>query len=313
MLEMFEILPRGTSIDFLAKRWFFFILSILLVFAGVVRWASLGDARYGTDFLGGSEFVIELTAELNKEKSLGAEEIRAAFGSKGMSEVTVQAFEAASRQFSLRLPSENEAATRLSVQDALRAAFGENYTIVRSDYVGPTVGKELRIKAILAVALGLLAMLVYVTLRFELAFAVGAVVAIFHDVLVSLGIYLWAGYPITMATIAGALTIVGYSINDTIVVFDRIREDIESGNAQPRTLVSVMNSGINATLSRTILTSLLTLLSCLALYLFGGGAISDLSFFLCVGVVVGGYSTIYIASPVVLAWHRFRGGGEFVQ
>ncbi len=309
---MFEILPRDTSIDFLAKRRFFFILSILLILAGVARWISLGDAKYGTDFLGGSEFVIELSAEVGKGEAQGADEIRAALGSRGMNEVSVQAFEAASRQFSLRLPSENEASTRLSVQDALRASFGENFTIVRSDFVGPTVGRELRIKAIIAVALGLLAMLVYVTLRFELAFAVGAVVAIFHDVLVSLGIYLWAGYPVTMATIAGALTIVGYSINDTIVVFDRIREDIEVGNTQPRTLVSVMNSGINNTLSRTILTSLLTLLSCLALYLFGGGAISDLSFFLCVGVVVGGYSTIYIASPVVLAWHRFRGGAELV-
>lgn len=302
---MLHLFPRGTSIDFLGKRHVFFLISLALVVLGCVRWGMLGQEKYGTDFRGGSEFVVELKGDKD------AEALRAALQTAKVDSATVQAFELASRQFSIRVPGVDEAGTKDQVEAALKSGLGEEFVIVRTDFVGPTIGSELRTKAAIAVALGLLAMLAYVTVRFELAFAVGAVVAVLHDVVVSLGLYLWAGFPLTMASIAGALTIVGYSINDTIVVFDRMREDILKG--EEPSLTKIMNNGINATLSRTILTSLLTFFSCLALYLFGGGAISDLSFYLCVGVVVGSYSTIYIASPVVLAWHKFRGGSEMLS
>ncbi len=223
--------------------------------------------------------------------------------------VIVQSFELGSNEFSLRLGgAEDPKAVKEKVSTALKASYQDKFEILKTDFVGPTVGKELRRKALIACLIGLVGILLYVGFRFEASFAVGAVVALFHDVIIAMGIVLAAGHEVSMGTLAVALTIVGYSVNDTIIIFDRIREEILK--RKDFELIPLFNEAISCTLSRTIITSILTLFSALALYLLGGGPIEDISLFLVVGIVVGTYSSIFIASPLVLAWEWVRGPGK---
>ncbi|MCS7182225.1 MAG: protein translocase subunit SecF [Thermoanaerobaculum sp.] len=178
-----------------------------------------------------------------------------------------------------------------------RAQFGE-FTVLAAEAVGPLVGKDLRKKAIQAVIFSLLGMMVYIWARFRLPYSIGAVAALFHDVLITLGALSVSGREINLPTVAALLTLVGYSVNDTVVIFDRIRERLKLERGKP--LVDIMNRAINQTLSRTVITSGLTLLVVIALYLFGGDVINTFAFVLLVGIVVGTYSSIYIASPVAL-------------
>ncbi|MGC8917158.1 MAG: protein translocase subunit SecF [Thermoanaerobaculum sp.] len=175
--------------------------------------------------------------------------------------------------------------------------FGE-FAVLAADAVGPLVGKDLRNKATQAVAFSLLGMLVYIWFRFHLPYGIGAVVALFHDVLITLGALSLTQREINLPTVAALLTLVGYSVNDTVVIFDRIRERLKLERGKP--LVDVMDRAINQTLSRTVITSGLTLLVVIALYLFGGDVINTFAFVLLVGIIVGTYSSIYIASPVAL-------------
>jgi preprotein translocase subunit SecF len=302
---MKQLIRENTSIDFVGKSWPLIAVSFLLVIASVALWFVRGESKFGIDFLGGHEIVVEFNGDVTSDA------VRAALATAGVSNPSVQAFEATSNQYSIRLLGEGSSdSVRDSITNALSPQFTEGFTVVRTDFVGPTVGKELRRSALFAVCFGLLGMLIYVAFRFELAFGIGAVVAILHDVIISTGAYIFFDHSINMETLAGALTIVGYSINDTIIIFDRIREEILRNEGDPLTVI--VNRSINSTLSRTIITSLLTLFSAVALYLVGGGAISNLSFFLCIGVVAGTYSTIFIASPIMIAWHKFRGGTEQV-
>ena len=301
---MRQLIPRNLAINFLSKAKYFAVLSVLAIIGSLVIWFMKEDSKYGIDFLGGHELIVGF------DKSIGAEEVRSLFSEK---KALVQSFEATSNQFSLSFESDQEGK---KIRDEVETVLSDyavktknQGTIVKADFVGPTVGKELRRKALYAVLFGLIGMLLYVAIRFEFAFGIGAVAAIAHDVIISFGIYLLCGYEIGMATLAAALTIVGYSINDTIIIFDRVREEIiEKRDSEG--LSSIVNRCINSTLSRTLITSLLTFFSTLSLYLIGGGAIKDMSFFLCIGVIAGTYSTIYVASPVTIAWHKFRGGTE---
>lgn len=302
-----EFITKKLHFDFIGKWPIAVLLSIALTIGSIWVWYDLKEAKYGVDFRGGHDIVVKVTGEANSET------IRKALESQDLPEAIVQSFESGSGQYSIRLGGEKAEGTaqvdnakivRTKVQDALTKAFGDKVEILKTDYVGPTVGKELRTKALLATIVGLLGILIYLTVRFEFAFAFGAVVAVFHDVFISTGIYLFSGYQINMGTIAAALTIVGYSVHDTIVIFDRVREEIFK--RKDFNLSELMNEAINATLSRTIITTLLTLFSVVALLLLGGGSISDLSFYLFVGIVCGTYSTVYIASPVVLAWDYMR-------
>ena len=177
------------------------------------------------------------------------------------------------------------------------ARFGA-FSILAADSVGPAVGKDLRTKASYAVGFSLLGMLVYIWVRFQLQYGIGALVATFHDTLIALGVLSLTGREIDIPTIAALLTLVGYSVNDTVIIFDRIRERIKLERGKP--LIDVMNSAINQTLSRTVITSGLTELVVIALFLFGGDVINTFSFVLLFGIVVGTYSSIYIASPVAL-------------
>jgi preprotein translocase subunit SecF len=302
-----ELIHKGTHWDFIGKWPVAILLSIALTIGSIWIWIDLKEAKYGVDFRGGHDIVVKVTGEGSSEK------IRQSLESQDIKEAIVQSFESGSNQYSIRLGGEkaegaaeldNAKVVRAKVQAALVKTFGDKVEVLKTDYVGPTVGKELRSRAVWATIFGLLGILVYLTFRFEFAFALGAVVAVFHDVFISTGFYLYSGYQINMGTIAAALTIVGYSVHDTIVIFDRVREEIYK--RKDFNLADLMNESINATMSRTIITTLLTLFSVVALLLLGGGSISDLSFYLFVGIVCGTYSTVYIASPVVLAWDYLR-------
>lgn len=290
------------SIDFLGVWKIAVFASVLLIGFSLYVFFSKGEEKYGVDFTGGYEFLVQVNgAEVTSDA------IRTVLSEKGVENAIVQAFERGSPQYLVRLEggSSDVEPLKVKITDALKAKY-QDTQILRVDYVGPAVGAELKSKALIALSIALLGMLAFISFRFEFAFALGAVVALFHDVIFCIGVYLLTGHTYSMGTLAAALTIVGYSVNDTIVIFDRIREEIHK--SQKFNLIEVMNRCINMMLSRTLITHLLTFFAALTLYLFGGGAIADLSLFLLAGILAGSYSTIYIACPVVIAWHRFRGG-----
>jgi preprotein translocase subunit SecF len=179
-------------------------------------------------------------------------------------------------------------------------AYLGSFTVLAAENVGPQIGAELRTKGILAVVFSLAGMLAYIWIRFELRFSVGAVAAVFHDVVISLGAFALAGYEFNLTTVAAFLTVVGYSVNDTVIIFDRVRENLRQSRREP--LAGLLNRSLNQTLSRTVLTSGTTLLTVGTLFVLGGEVIRGFAFVLLVGIAVGTYSSIFIASPVVLAW-----------
>ena len=295
-----RLLPTDLKIDFMGMSRYWIMLSLLLIAGSVYLWVDMGDLKYSVDYRGGTEVVVKF------RESTGAEEVRKNLAAQGVGDPLVQAFEEfnfKSQEFSIRVgESKSGENVKLKIEQALKVNFQDKFEILKSDVVGPTIGEELRKKAFISMIVGLVGILIYVAVRFEFAFALGAVLALFHDVIIATGIYLLCGRQISGAYLAAALTLVGYSVNDTIIIFDRIREEILK--SKDFELVEVVNRAINATLSRTIITSLLTLFSAVALLLYGGGAIADLSLFLVVGIVVGSYSTIFIASPIVVMWER---------
>jgi preprotein translocase SecF subunit len=191
------------------------------------------------------------------------------------------------------------------VKQALNDTFpASGFVVEQEDEVGPQVGAELKTRALWSILMALLGIIIYISWRFELGFAIGAIVALAHDVLVTVGIYTLCGRQLSLPIVAALLTIVGYSVNDTIVVFDRIREDLKL--VRDKSFKDICNLSINQTLSRTLLTSLTTLITVVMLLVFGGGAINDFALALFIGVLVGTYSSIFVATPVVLLWHRDR-------
>jgi len=182
------------------------------------------------------------------------------------------------------------------------------FTILSTEVVGPKIGAELRRQAVLATLYALAGMLVYIAFRFEWIYGVAAVVAVFHDTIITIGLFSLFNKPISLTVVAALLTLVGYSMNDTIVVFDRIRENLKMSRRE--SLVNIINQSINQTLSRTVLTSGLTLLTALALWLFGGDVLNGFSFALVMGILVGTYSSVFVASPILVFWQNFRGKGK---
>jgi preprotein translocase SecF subunit len=203
----------------------------------------------------------------------------------------------------IRSPLNTSDKVEKQVEQSLPAA---GFKVERAERVGALVGGELARSSLVALGLGILGILIFVTFRFELSFAVGAIVALLHDVIITVGVFSLLGRELTLTMVGAVLTIAGYSINDTIVVYDRIREGLASGRRG--TIEQIMNESINQTLSRTILTSTVTLIPILCLFLFGGAVLRDFSLAIIIGVVVGTYSSIFIASPIVLWWTRARGG-----
>lgn len=294
---MKELISSKVSIDFMGKRGICAVLSLILVGLSVYVFASSGDSKYGTDFSGGYEFLVAFSGNQDSQA------IRQGLTAQKLEDVRVQAFQGAKNEYSLRLNEAGDSAVvRAKVEAALKGAFGDTARIDKTDYVGPTVGAELRRSALWAVGLSIIGMLVYIAVRFEFAIGLGTIIALAHDVVISTGVYLASGHLIGMATLAGALTIVGYSVNDTVVIFDRVRE--EKRKRRSYDIAEVVNEAINFTLSRTLITHVLTLFSALALYVIGTGEIKDLSLYLVAGIVCGAYSTIFIVAPVVVWWEK---------
>jgi preprotein translocase subunit SecF len=303
---MRELISTKVSIDFMGKRHICTLLSIILVGLSIALFVRAGDSKYGTDFSGGHEFLVGFTTPQDSPT------IRAKLAEQKLEEVRVQAFQGMKNEFSIRLGDTGDAtAVRARVESALRAAFGETAKIEKTDYVGPTVGAELRRSGLIAVSLSILGILLYIAIRFEFAIGVGTIVALCHDVIICTGIYIASGHLIGMATIAAALTIVGYSVNDTVVIFDRVRE--ERAKRRNYDIGILVNEAINFTLSRTLITHGLTLISAVALYVIGTGEIKDLSLFLVAGIICGAYSTIFVVAPIVIMIERRRKAPQTVS
>ncbi len=285
-----------SNFNFMKYRKIALGLSLCLIISSLLLLATRG-LNFGIDFAGGMLFQLEFDAPLS------VSEIRASLDEAGFGGAVIQPY--SDRGVLIRVKSDREGDQKI-VLDSLRGTTDKGFRVLRAEMVGPVVGSQLRKSAALATVFALLAMLAYITIRFRLRFAVGAVIALVHDVIITLGIFSLTFQEISMPFIAGMLTLVGYSINDTIVIFDRVREN--SKNPKGMAFVDLFNSSINQVLSRTINTSLTTFFPVLALFLWGGKAISDFSMALLVGIVVGTYSSIYIAGTVVVEWNmRSRG------
>jgi preprotein translocase subunit SecF len=284
----------GTHINFLGHRRGAFILSAALILVGIISLVVQGGPKLGIDFQGG------ILLQVQFEEPIAAESIRATLAEMGLADAEIQHF-GNGREAIIRTRGEGGEDLTGAIVNALNEANPTNQADVRrQELVGPKVGGELRKKASLAILYALLGILIYISLRFEFKFAVGAVAALVHDVLITLGMFSLTGRELTLPVIAAFLTVVGYSLNDTIVIYDRIREDRRK--LYGKSFVEIVNTSLNESLSRTVVTSLTTLLVVLCLFFFGGAVIKDFAFALMVGVIVGTYSSLYVASPLVVEW-----------
>ncbi len=300
--KMLTLIKANTKIDFVGKRRIAAVLSISVILVSWFFFIQKGQDNFGVDFTGGSAITFRF------DEKQDVETIRAALTTAGIKDAAIQYQREIAAAEGAELPETLE--VKVGYEDGtialetMLASFGEQgYKDIANDTVGPQIGEELKKKGIMALIWALAGIIVYISIRFEFAFAVGAIVALLHDVLITIGIYCLFGRQLSLPIVAALLTIVGYSVNDTIVVFDRIREDIKlmKGKASYR---EIANLSINQTLSRTVLTSLTTLLTVTMLLLFGGGAINDFALALFIGIIVGTYSSIFVATPVVLLWHK---------
>jgi preprotein translocase subunit SecF len=293
-----EIFKRVTEIDFMGKKGVAVTLSSLVILIGIVSILIHGGLKYGIDFAGGTlvqlKFknppVIEDVRDGLKTIGLGDSEIQE-FGSKSHILIRVERSEAKLEEVGTR------------IKNSLSGKYSaEEIVIERVEMVGPKVGKDLRGKAILSIIYAIIGIVIYISWRFEFQYAIAAIIALIHDVMVTMGVFSVADKEFTLVIVAAFLAIIGYSLNDTIVIFDRIRENMRRRGKKGQ--VEVINTSINQTLSRTILTSGTTLLVVAALFLLGGEIIHDFSFALMVGVFVGTYSSIFIASVFLVYWAK---------
>ena len=284
--------------DFIGKRHFAYLFSALLIFGSWLYGVFVVKPKFGIDFTGG----VLVQVRVN-EKGVNTETIRRLFEGK-VEGVLVQNVEG-ENEFLIRAPAVNNPnKTADLIRDVLRKEFDGKVEIRKVEMIGPTIGKELREKGIMAIIYALIGILIYVAWRFEPVFAFGAVLALVHDALATTGVFMAVGREFSLPVIAALLTVIGYSINDTIVVYDRIRENMKV-LLRSRPFEEIVNDSINQTLSRTVITSLTTLFVVLCLYLFGGGVINDFAFVLLIGITVGTYSSIFIASALVVDWYKY--------
>ena len=303
-LPMLHII-RTTKLDFMRLAKPAFVISWLVIIIGVGYGIHRGKDALGVEFVGGNDLTLSFTKKVEVDK------LREVISKLGVGDVMIQyQKDLSNSKESLRVTTRNVDSDKKSTVDpvakveaALKENFKDaNFQELSLDRVGATVGKEIQKTAIVASLLSLFGILVYVAFRYEFSFAVGAVIAVLHDVLMTIGWYCLSGREFNAAMMAAVLTIIGFSINDTIVIFDRIREDLKLGVRG--SFKDLINQALNQTLSRTIITSGTVFLATLSLYIFGGGAINDFAFTFLVGIITGTYSSIYIASALVLWWHK---------
>lgn len=297
-----EFIKAGTTINFVGKMKIAFSISLAIIIISVVSLAFHGGPKLGIDFAGGTLVQIKFA------KPTTAAEIRDTLREIDLGESVIQRFGAhGESEFLIKTEQSSSELKGFSadIQKVLTTHYGAgDFEIRRVEVVGPKVGKDLRNKGMLAMLYAIVGILIYITWRFELRYALGAIIALIHDVIITVGIFSLLDKEFTLPIIAALLTIIGYSLNDTIVVYDRIRENLKG--IRRRSTNEVVNESINQVLSRTLLTSLTTLFVVAALFFLGGAVIHDFAFALLVGIISGTYSSIFIASPAVLAWEHLR-------
>jgi len=301
----------NTNIDFISKRKIAFVISALLIVAGIVSLIIHGGPQYGIDFTGGTLFEFDFTPNTIKTPPVEIQTIRNILSSEGFGEAVIQEFGNPNIVLIKIKTSENPREDEEALTSILRTNFpnyAANKTEVdflrRSEHVGSKVGGELRGKAIIAILIAMLGIIIYIWWRFELTFGFAAVLALFHNVLITIGLLSILNIEITISVIAALLAIVGYSLNDTIVLFVRIREDLKIYRKEK--YESIINHSINEVLSRTVITSFTTLVVVVILFIFGGEGIRAFSTTLLIGILIGTYSSIFIASPVLVACRNWK-------
>ena len=295
---------KDTRFDFLGKQKLFIALSLLLTAAGLISLLAKGGPRYGIDFLGGAVMDVAWSG------TPPVPQIRSALAARLPNNSVVEAHDLTGSNellISTRWDSDQDfTAVEQTIRQAL-SATGGHYTVRDFQAIGPQIGADLRRQALFATASASTGMLAYLAWRFRWIYGAAAVIAVVHDTFITIGLFSLANKEISLTVVAALLTLIGYSMNDTIVVFDRIRENRRLNPREP--IRKIVNLSINQTLSRTVLTSGLTLLTALALLLFGGLVLNGFSLALTLGILVGTYSSIFVASPILVAWERWAAGG----
>lgn len=291
---------KKTNINFIGRRKMFFALSVIMSALGLVALIQIsrGGANLGIDFAGGA------AVQLKFEQPIELNVARRALESGGFNNAELQEV-VAENKLIIRLKKQriSQKNTRSEIKDIFSSAFtGNNFIVESSTEIGPTIGKKLQGDAINAILFSLVLIISYIAFRFEFRFGLAAAIATFHDVFVVLGLFFVMNKEITLLVVTALLTIAGYSLNDTVVVFDRIRENLK--RRKKESYNEVINRSINDNLSRTVITSLTTFLAVSALYLFGGEVIHDFALAIIFGVVVGTYSSWFIASSLLVSWHH---------
>ena len=293
-----QLFQRQPDFDFIAWRWQSLAVSLLIIAAGAVVLLARGGLPLGIDFSGGTLIIVEFDEPVTEDR------VRDALASVEGEKVVQQYGDADANQVMVRLPQTGpEVGTSLedgaeAVRSALRASGVGNFQVLGQELVGPIIGQELRERGIYAFVFAMAGILVYVGLRFRFSFGVGAIVAVAHDILITVSLLMFVGYELSLNVVAAMLTITGYSVNDSIVVFDRVRENLR--RMRRDRFDRLVNVSINQTLARTLITSGTTGFAVLALYVFGGEVLKGFAFTMLVGVISGTYSTIFIAASIAI-------------
>ena len=287
-MTILKWITKDTHIDFMKARYFTYILSTILVVLSFLSMYFKGF-NFGIDFSGG------VLMEIKSEKAINVEEIRTQLSSLKLDELNLQTIGSEGNELMIRAQADNasEEAQRKAVID-IKKILGNGYEYRRIENVGPQVGDELKTAGIVASVLAMIAIAIYIWVRFEWQFAIGALVGLFHDIIVTVGLLSFFRFDFSLTTIAAILTLVGYSINDTVVTYDRIRENLKKYRKMPQK--ELLNKSINDIFSRTILTGVTTLCAVIPLYFLGGEALSSFSFTILAGLIIGTYSSIYVCT-----------------
>ncbi|ATH07784.1 protein-export membrane protein SecF [Halobacteriovorax marinus] len=301
---MFEIISNNTKINFVNKFSITTVISLLLV--SVSLFGIITKMNYGVDFRGGAEIQLKFKESINLD---GLRKELADAGFKGIAAQTIG--ERSQNEFLVKVQGDETNLNQITekVSETLLASYASKGVEVRKvDIVGPKAGAQLRISGFQAMLWALIAIMIYIGLRFDFKYSPGAIVALFHDVTIILGVFAFFNVEFTLQTVAALLAVIGYSVNDTVIVYDRVREHEDKNSAL--NLASHINNAVNETLSRTIMTSLTTLFVSVVMYFFGGLAIRDFFLAISLGVLIGTYSSIFVAAPVTLFFDRVKGSQE---
>ena len=291
-MKLLRLIPSNTNIDFLSIKKFAFLFSILVI-SGTFLSLFLNNLNYGIDFKGG--ILLEVRAK-NYEKS-NINELRNKVLTLKAGEISIQKF-GKEGDYLIRIQKqEGDQKQQIAMIEKVKLLIDNDYSIRRSEFVGPTVGDELKIAGIYAVSLSLLAIMVYIWFRFEWQFSIAAIIALIHDVISTVGLFSFLQLEFNLATIAAILSTAGYSINDTVVIFDRVRENLRRYKSKDH--YYIYNKSINETLSRTVITSVTTLIALFIIFFFGGAVLSDFALAMIWGVLIGTFSSIFVAVSIL--------------